>query len=340
MAPTVPLSAKDFLRSQLLVKLPVPTKSFAGKTVIVTGSNTGMGLEGARHIARLGAAKVILAVRNLDKGKAAAESIVKTTGVSKDVVEVWELDLSDYGSVERFAARADAELARLDVVIENAGMMTQNFEYAGDDERTIKVNVFSTMLLAFLLLPKLRKTAEEFDAEVILTFTGSWMHWTTDFPEQDAPNIFEQLNKKDVARMENHERYATSKLIGLLLFRELYRNLTQPTRGRIITSLINPGGVYTDIMRDENYTLAFRLQSRLIQKLAMRTAEEGGRTLVHAAEGHHDTDGKYLADCKPARSELLSPFVQSEKGLKTQRKLWDELNAKLESVKPGVTKNV
>jgi retinol dehydrogenase 12 len=206
MAPVFPLSAKDFFRSQLFVKLPVPTKSFAGKTAIVTGSNTGMGLEAARHLARLGASKVILAVRNLDKGKAAAASIVKTTGVSTNIVEAWELDLSDYSSVKSFAARAEAELSRLDVVIENAGMMTQNFEFAGDDERTIKVNVVSTMLLALLLLPKLRKTAEEFEVDVVLTFTGSWMHWTTDFPEQDAPNILEQLNKKDVARMENHER--------------------------------------------------------------------------------------------------------------------------------------
>jgi hypothetical protein len=61
----------SFLRSQLLINLPTPTASFTGKTVIVTGSNIGLGKEAARHFARLGASTTNLAVRDVPKGDAA-----------------------------------------------------------------------------------------------------------------------------------------------------------------------------------------------------------------------------------------------------------------------------
>ena len=202
--------AGHFLRSQVVLKLPVPTKSFAGKTVIVTGSNTGMGLEAARHIARLGAARMVLAVRSLERGRAAAASIAKSTGCSDKVIQVWQLDLASYASVQAFAARVDTELERLDVVVENAGLLTEIYEWADDDEKTIKVNVLGTMFLALLLLPKLRKTAEDFSTDVVLTFTGSWMHWTTNFPEKDAKNIFDALANEKGARMGGNERYTAS----------------------------------------------------------------------------------------------------------------------------------
>jgi NAD(P)-dependent dehydrogenase (short-subunit alcohol dehydrogenase family) len=65
----------DLLYSQLLVKIPEQTSDFSNQTVIVTGSNTGLGLEAARLLIRLNASKVILAVRTISKGEAAARSI-------------------------------------------------------------------------------------------------------------------------------------------------------------------------------------------------------------------------------------------------------------------------
>jgi NAD(P)-dependent dehydrogenase (short-subunit alcohol dehydrogenase family) len=86
-----------FLYSQLFVRPQYPTKSFAGQTVIVTGSNVGLGKEAARHIARLGVSKLILAVRNVDAGEEAKGDIESTTNCGKMVIEVWQLDLSSYG---------------------------------------------------------------------------------------------------------------------------------------------------------------------------------------------------------------------------------------------------
>ena len=79
--------------------------------------------------------------------------------------------------------------------------------------------------------------------------------------------------------------------------------LTQPKTGHIVTSIVNPGGVATDIVRDEQ-GLANRAMIKFVTTFLLRTAEQGGRTLVHAAEGGRDTDGRYLCDCRPAPPQL------------------------------------
>jgi hypothetical protein len=163
-----------FLTSQLR-PLPSPTTSYEGKTVIVTGANVGLGLEAARHFARLGAAKVILACRNTKQGKAAKRDIETMTATS-NVVDVWPLDLTSFESVRQFCRRADAELERLDVVVENAGVATPHFQDAEGFESTITINVISTFLMALLLLPKLRKTAAQFNTMPHLTIVSSDAH--------------------------------------------------------------------------------------------------------------------------------------------------------------------
>lgn len=192
--------APGWLRSQR-TKLPYPTKKFTGQIIIVTGSNIGMGLEAARHFVRLEAEKVILAVRSISKGEAAKTSI-EASERRQDVVEVWELDLAKYASVKRFAARAQS-LKRLDVLVGNAGIYTFDFVKAEDNEQTITVNVVSTFLLSLLLVPKLRETAVAHKKASVLTLTGSFVHFMTKFPEKSNDNIFESLNRKETARMND-----------------------------------------------------------------------------------------------------------------------------------------
>lgn len=129
----------SFLYSQLFVTLPIPTEDFTGQTVIVTGSNTGLGLEASRHLCRLNASLVILAVRNLTKGAAAKDSILARTGRPSNSIEVWELDMNSFDSVKAFVARAN-KLQRLDAILENAGMMTQHFNLVAGYESTITTN--------------------------------------------------------------------------------------------------------------------------------------------------------------------------------------------------------
>lgn len=190
----------QWIYRQLFTKLPYPDRKFNNQTIIVTGSNTGLGLEAARHFVRLNAAKVILAVRSVAKGDEAAASILKSEN-RPGVVEVWELDLASYESTKKFAARAKKELQRLDVVVSNAGVFLYDFELAGRDELTITVNVVNTFLLGIMLLPKLRETSVANHKETVLTFVGSFVHLITSFPESNATNIFEELSNQETARM-------------------------------------------------------------------------------------------------------------------------------------------
>lgn len=149
----------DVVYEQYFLSLPEPTASFANKTVIITGSNTGLGKEAARHIASLGCLRLVLAVRNTTAGESAKQDIISTTGVPASSISIWALDLSSFASVKAFVARATSELDRLDAVICNAGVNKRAFSESEGYETTITVNVLSTFLLAQGLLPLLEKTA-------------------------------------------------------------------------------------------------------------------------------------------------------------------------------------
>jgi NAD(P)-dependent dehydrogenase (short-subunit alcohol dehydrogenase family) len=118
------------------------------------------------------------------------------------VVEVWDLDLKSYSSVKAFATKAST-LDRLDVLVSNAGIVTYDFELAENNESTITVNVVSGMLLALLLLSKLRETSTKFEKETVITFTGSFVHFLTGFPEQKSEHILHDLAVREKARMDD-----------------------------------------------------------------------------------------------------------------------------------------
>lgn len=147
------------------------TQDCKGKTYIVTGSNTGLGLECAKHFVQLSASKVILAVRTISKGEAAKARIEQETD-RKDVVEVWPLDLCSSESTIAFADKVK-KLDRIDAIVENASVaLLQRTETEGV-ETTLTVNVVNTFLLALLVLPKLRECAKTFKIQPHLVIVGS-----------------------------------------------------------------------------------------------------------------------------------------------------------------------
>lgn len=136
--------------------------SFTGRTVIVTGANSGLGAVTARELARHGA-RVILAVRNTSKGEAAAQQM---TGSNAGPVEVRRLDLQDLSSVREFAAGVD----KSDLLIDNAGIMATPYALTADGfESQIGTNHLGHFALTNLLLPKL--------TDRVVT-VSSMAHWT------------------------------------------------------------------------------------------------------------------------------------------------------------------
>jgi retinol dehydrogenase 12 len=191
--------SKGFLNSQLNVKLPIPNHDFTGQTIIVTGGNTGLGLEAIRHFVRLHAAKVIMAVRSKAKGEAAKADVESSMGRT-GVIDVYELDLVQYNSVRIFAKQM-SKLPRTDAVVQNAGMLAAEFELAEGSESTITTNVISTILLSVLLLPSLRRSAETFGTLPRMSFVSSGSHAFVQFPESTAESILETLNNEKTANM-------------------------------------------------------------------------------------------------------------------------------------------
>lgn len=123
---------------------------------------------------RLDAAKVILAVRSIKKGEDAKANIEATTN-RKNVVEVWQVDMSSYKSIIDFAKKCES-LDRVDVLLANAGVLRNTFEEAEGTEITIAVNVIGTFLLVLNFLPILRRSRQKTGNTPRVTITSSVLH--------------------------------------------------------------------------------------------------------------------------------------------------------------------
>lgn len=315
-----------FLYSQLFVRPAWPDQLLNGQTVIVTGSNVGLGKEAARHFTRLGAAKVILAVRNTEAGEAARADIEGTTRCARGTVEVWPLDLGSFASVQAFAARAARDLDRVDVLCENAGIAKITKTVVEGHESTITVNVVSTFLLALLMLPKLKETARRFEKEAVLTVVSSEVHAWCKFEEWKEDSVFEALDKSE----DLSERYPVSKLLEVLSVRQIAPALEG---SGVVLNMLNPGLCHSELARDAGLSL------HIMKFFLARTTEIGSRTLVAAATAGKASHGKYMSDGVVSEGDL-SPFVRSEDGDKAGKKVWKELAELLNKIQPGVTENI
>lgn len=314
-----------FIYSQLFVTPSTPTTSFAGQTIIITGSNVGLGKEAARHFAQLNAAKIILAVRNLKAGEDAKADILKTTKRESSVIEVWKLDLSSYDTVKAFAKRAES-LERVDVLLENAAVAATKHSTAEGHELTITINVISTFLLALLMVPKLKETAQKFNVKPRISIVSSEVHAWTKFEERKSESIFDTLD--ETAEKNMGERYPTSKLLVVLSIRALAPKL-QGTG--IILNNLNPGLCHSELGRDSGWVLW------MLKLVLARSTEMGSRTLVAGAAAGEESHGTYMTDGHVAQ-DALSDFVRSPEGDKAKEQVWSELKMILERIEPGVTK--
>ena len=165
-------SIRGFLNRQLREQPgQVPRgQTCAGQVVIVTGSNSGIGLEASRQLLDLGVSRLILAVRSTSKGREVAVKL--QGGLAKSfptpVIEVWELDMASYPSIIAFVSRCEAELPRIDIVLLNAGFRSTKFSRHPETghEMSLQVNFFGTSLLSALLVPILRAKKRSSQQEV------------------------------------------------------------------------------------------------------------------------------------------------------------------------------
>ncbi|KAJ5994141.1 hypothetical protein N7451_009865 [Penicillium sp. IBT 35674x] len=317
----------QFLYSQVFVRPSYPEGSLDGQTILVTGANVGLGLEAARHVVRLGASRVILGVRNVPAGEAAKKEIEASTK-RPGVCEVWEVDLASYSSVLAFGDRI-SQLPRLDAAILNAAIATQNFELAENYERTITVNVISTLLLGILILPKLKATKKEVpSSQPHMTFVVSEVHAWVQFDEWKEQNTLEILS--DPAKAKMAERYPLSKLLEVLVVQELAGRV----RGsEVIINMVNPGLCHSQLGREAGWGLW------LLKQVLARSTEIGSRTLVAGTLSGLESHGAYMSD-GVVQNTMLSEFVRSADGAKAREKVWSDVTTVLEGVRPKILQDI
>ncbi|KAK4149226.1 hypothetical protein C8A00DRAFT_38175 [Chaetomidium leptoderma] len=330
--------AVHFLQRQFR-SLPAPTASYAGRTVIVTGANGGLGLEAARHFTRLGAARLILACRSTERGEAAKADIEQSLLLTDSlhtgtVIEVWPLDLCSFDSVRAFCRRADKELERLDVLLANAAMLAiDGVQMAEGYEMQVTTNVISNFLMVLMLLPLMRRTAGRWNVEPSVSVVSSEMHFFTRFVEKNQPRIFECFRPGGAM----FERYGTTKLLDILVVQELAERLDASSAGSspIVVNTANPGLCKSSLFRHVN--MVVRAALGLVMFVMARTMEHGSRALLAAAAAGRESHGRYVDS---GTVDDPSSFVMSEEGKAVQKRVWAELMEILEGIEPGVTANV
>ncbi|BDB44698.1 MULTISPECIES: oxidoreductase [Mycobacterium] len=227
--------------------------SFAGRTVIITGANSGLGAITARELARVGAT-IVMAVRNTEKGEKAA------AGIAGDV-QVRALDLQDLSSVRAFAEGVDAA----DILINNAGIMAAPFTLTKDGfESQIGTNHLGHFALTNLLLPKL--------TDRVVT-VSSMAHYPGRINLDD-------LNWQH-RRYSPWLAYSQSKLANLLFTSELQRRL-DAAGSKLRALAAHPGYSHTNLQGASGRKLGDAVVSAATRLIATE-ADFGARQTLYAA---------------------------------------------------------
>lgn len=254
----------------LMVRPELLSKNLAGKTYVVTGANSGIGLVTAQQLARQGAT-VVMGVRRVGEGERVAAEIRREVATARLVV--YPLDLGDLASVRAFAAEVNRNHPKLQGLVNNAGVMKTPFGRTKDGfETQFGVNHLGHFLLTNLLLDALKAGAPS-----RIVNLSSYFHEYA--MGRKGAIHFDDLNYEH-RRFDTWEAYAQSKLANLLHARELGRRLAGTG---VTTASVNPGFVHTNLL---TFPLPMWLQ-RLVVIPVLRMAGmiepwEGAQTTLYA----------------------------------------------------------
>lgn len=279
-----------------------------GRVAVVTGANSGIGYEAASVLAQRGAT-VILACRNLDKTRAAADRMGGTTEVEK-------LDLSSLSSVRDFADRVHASHTKLDLLVNNAGVMwTPRSTTADGFELQLGTNHLGHFALTGLLL------------DLLLPVDGSRVVTISSFVHKTGRIHFDDLQLE--RRYGRHRAYAQSKLANLMFTYELQRRLRAAGAATIAVAA-HPGTAHTDLTR---YTPLHAL-NKAFGRVVAQTAAMGALPTLRAATDPDVKGDEYYGPSGISEQHGPPKLVRSTKrsyDTADQQRLW-EVSEKLTGV--------
>jgi len=245
-----------------------------GKTVVITGASSGIGLETARALAAKGAA-VTMVVRSRERGEAAIAEI--RSGVPDARIDLVLADLYSLAEVRRAGAELRAKHPRIDVLVNNAGLIHRARELTVDGfEKTFALN----HLAAFLLTYELKGVI----ADRVVTVSS-------------AGHRYARFDWDDLEAMRHWKGeigvYGASKLCNIWFAREAARRLP----AGVTSNALHPGPVATSFGQSGSWL--FKYGTRIVRPFLL-TAAEGARTSVYLASSPEvsGVTGEYFAKCK------------------------------------------
>jgi len=269
------------------------TPQLSGKVCLITGANAGIGKTTALGLARLGATVVMLS-RDAQRGEAARAEVEAKTGNKN--VRVAICDLASQKSIRDFAARFVKENDRLDVLINNAGVLMPKRSITEDGiETTFAINHMAYFMLTDLLLDMLKKSAP---SRIVCVASAAHTYGHIDLTDLQGHRKYSSF-----------AAYANSKLANILFTRELARKLAGTG---VTANCVHPGAVATSLFRGLPKFL------EAIIKVVTINPERGARTSIYVAASPEvdGVTGKYFV-----RSKVATPSREAQDD-ELARKLW------------------
>ncbi|XP_070843563.1 retinol dehydrogenase 14b [Chaetodon trifascialis] len=282
--------------------LQYPAHTMRGKTVIVTGANSGIGKALAGELLKL-QARVIMACRDQRRAEEAARDIKEQAGPEQGEVVIKLLDLASLRSVRKFCEEIHQEESKIDVLINNAGIYQCPYSKTEDGfEMQFGVNHLGHFLLTHLLLDLLKRSAP---CRIVVVSSKLYKYG--------------HINFDDLNSEKNYDKafcYSQSKLANLLFTLELARQL----EGTGVTvNALTPGIVRTGLGRHVQIPVLAKPLFSLASMVFFKSPLEGAQTPLYLAcspevEG---VSGKCFANCK--EEELMAKATDDQ----AAKKLWE-----------------
>lgn len=289
----------------------------SGKTFLVTGANTGLGFETAKVLAAHGA-RVLLGCRSEEKATQAMEKIADS--VAGADLRFVPLDQGDLASIET-AAGLVAEEERLDVLVNNAGIMMPPLQYTTDGfESQFGVNHLGTFALTSRLLPKL---AETDGSRVVVTSSIAHKPGRIDFDDLGAERSYDAQT-----------RYQQSKLANLLHMYELDRRLRAAASPTIAVAC-HPGIASTELGRHMPKILTLAMP---LVRIAFNSPAQGAWPTLMAATSDEIEGGDYTGPTRFGETSGKAVKVSSTSRARDEElasRLWD-VSVEMTGVDPAI----
>ena len=288
----IPFFPNIFFKNQFQTKpvWPPTGTNLTGKCALVTGGNQGLGLEASDQLLSLKLSRLIIAVRSLAKGEAAAKGL--RVKYPKAAIDVFELDMCSYDSIQAFVARV-GQLKQLDIAILNAGVRKLKFETVASTghEETYQVNYLSTVLLCILLLPVLKQKCATGPGRI--TIIGSGLSFASKWSNRTAVPLLPSFD--DPSKFDASDRYNVSKLL-LSMF--LWKLTDLVSADDVVVNLVDPGFV-TGTNLTHDLPIVINQLFKTFRYIAARPLDVGGSTYVDAAvvKGK-ESHGSYIMSWK------------------------------------------